>query len=526
MMKRSAPTLRNIGIMEMMSHPGLLGRWYNGASWDPWRAVLKATNGLPMSDGDVDFVRQVANRAPPKKRIREAWYVVSRRGGKDSIAAGIATHAAVSFDPAAILRPGERAVVACVAHERDAGKIIWRYIESYFDQVPPLKRMETRLAESDGVIELNNSVDVLVLTGSHRALRGRPILCAVLDEVCLYRDETSSSTAPDMELYRALLPGLSTIPQAQIIGISSPYKRSGLLFERWRKHYGQDSDDVFVIQAASHVMNPVLDTRDRDRQMEEDPTAARSEWYGEWRDDLVAFIDPTVVDNCVVKGRAELPYVPGITYVAGVDPSGGSSDSMTLSISHAIEDRGILDLAREWRAPFNPDDVVREIADICRRYGITRVIGDRYAGEWVRERFRVHGITYELASLTRSDLYLTLLPALNSPGRIELLDHKRVVSQLCALERRTARSGKDSVDHPKGQHDDVINAAAISLVVAALAPKSSADHWLEYMRRECEAAGIATTPSSPNFGYSFNADDMLQAEHDRQNGVPGGGWRR
>src|SRR6185437_562011 len=138
--------------------------------------------------------------------------------------------------------------------------------------------MVTRLAESDGVIELNNSVDVLVLTGSHRALRGRPILCAVLDEVCLYRDETSSSTAPDMELYRALLPGLSTIPQAQIIGISSPYKRSGLLFERLRKHYGQDSDDVLVNQAASHVMNPVLDTRDRDRQMEEDPTAARSEW--------------------------------------------------------------------------------------------------------------------------------------------------------------------------------------------------------------------------------------------------------
>ena len=38
---------------------------------------------------------------------------------------------------------------------------------------------------------------------------------------------------------------------------------------------------------------------------------------------------------------------------------------------------------------------------------------------------------------------------------------------MCALERRTARSGKDSIDHPPGGHDDVINAAAGALVEAA-----------------------------------------------------------
>jgi hypothetical protein len=37
---------------------------------------------------------------------------------------------------------------------------------------------------------------------------------------------------------------------------------------------------------------------------------------------------------------------------------------------------------------------------------------------------------------------------------------------LLSLERRTARSGKDSVDHPPAGHDDLINAAAGALTLA------------------------------------------------------------
>jgi hypothetical protein len=48
---------------------------------------------------------------------------------------------------------------------------------------------------------------------------------------------------------------------------------------------------------------------------------------------------------------------------------------------------------------------------------------------------------------------------LNS-GRIELLDHKRLVAQLCGLERRCARGGRESIDHAPGARDDLINAVA------------------------------------------------------------------
>jgi hypothetical protein len=93
------------------------------------------------------------------------------------------------------------------------------------------------------------------------------------------------------------------------------------------------------------------------------------------------------------------------------------------------------------------------------------VSGDHYGGAWPAERFKMHGIAYEAADKSKSDLYGELLPLLNS-GRVELLDHKRLIAQLCTLERRTARGGRDSIDHAPGAHDDVCNAVTGALLLA------------------------------------------------------------
>jgi hypothetical protein len=60
--------------------------------------------------------------------------------------------------------------------------------------------------------------------------------------------------------------------------------------------------------------------------------------------------------------------------------------------------------------------------------------------------------------------------------RIELLDNPRLISQLTSLERRTARSGKDSIDHPPGGHDDLINALA-GLASTVLAKSANLRFW-------------------------------------------------
>ena len=121
---------------------------------------------------------------------------------------------------------------------------------------------------------------------------------------------------------------------------------------------------------------------------------------------------------------------------------------------------------REIKPPFSPQSVVSEFATLLTSYGFFEVTGDKYSGQFVQELFRNAGVAYNESKRTKSEIYLDLLPALNS-GRIALLDDPKLVAQLVGLERRTGQN-KDTIDHGPGGHDDVINAAAGALTLAAL----------------------------------------------------------
>ena len=110
--------------------------------------------------------------------------------------------------------------------------------------------------------------------------------------------------------------------------------------------------------------------------------------------------------------------------------------------------------------------MVEEFCNTLKQYHITKVTGDRYAGEWAREPFRKRNVTYELSEKPKSDIYRDMLPLLNS-RKVQLLDDRRLISQLHGLERRTARGGKDSIDHGPVAKDDTANAVAGALVLAA-----------------------------------------------------------
>jgi hypothetical protein len=152
---------------------------------------------------------------------------------------------------------------------------------------------------------------------------------------------------------------------------------------------------------------------------------------------------------------------------------------MTLVIGHRGQgDVVVLDAVRERKPPFSPEDVVENFATLLKSYRVSKVVGDKYAGEWPRERFREHGVQYEPAAKPKSDLYRDLLPLINS-RRIELLDDQRLITQLSSLERRTARSGRDSIDHPPGAHDDRAN--SVAGVAAALAVRRGYDSSLSWV---------------------------------------------
>jgi hypothetical protein len=110
-------------------------------------------------------------------------------------------------------------------------------------------------------------------------------------------------------------------------------------------------------------------------------------------------------------------------------------------------------------------------------YGIHKIVGDRWAGGFPPEAFARKGISYEASKQTKADIYRSALPLLTS-GRVSLPKNERLTAQFASLERYVARGGHDVIDHPRDQHDDVCNACAGAMVLAAKPGYDASLSWV------------------------------------------------
>jgi hypothetical protein len=456
-------------ILDAIRIPDLWQSWFKDpATWAAWRGFLKVLFGEGLDPAELALFRECTGRQQPDPAgYNEAWLICGRRSGKSFILALIACYLATFKDWRPYLVPGEAATIMIVASDRQQARVILRYCRALLTGPQVLKQMVVR--EVAWEIELSNGVVIAVHAASYAAVRGYTVVALLLDELAFFSTDTDAAD-PDEEVINAARPAMATVPGAMMLVASSPYARRGALWNAYRRYWGGDSGSL-VWRASTRIMNPTIKQDFIDEQFERDPQSAAAEYGAEFRSDIASFVSREVVDAAVVPGRYELPRLRGAFYMALVDAAGGSgSDSMTLAIGHSegeLGERRVLDLVREWVPPFNPDDVTHEAAAILANYDITGIRGDRYGGEWVAERFREHGVTYEPAEKFKNDLYREFLPILNS-GRAELLDHRRLVVQFCALERRTARGGRESIDHPPNGHDDLANAVAGVLTLAGI----------------------------------------------------------
>jgi hypothetical protein len=425
-------------------------------TWANWIAFLKTLFALPMTEEELTVYRSCTGRERPSETpFHEAWVPTGRRSGKSLIAALVGVFLACFRNYRPFLARGERARVLIISPDRTQSSIVFGYIRSFLTSNSMLSRMvENERAES---IDLNNGVVISVVTCNYKSVRGFTSAAVICDEVAYWSADDGRN--PATEVLRALRPSLASIPGSLLLAISSPYSRSGPLWDMFQRHHGRDDSDILCWQAASRTMNPTISQAVIDRDMLLDPEAAQSEWYGTFRSDLESYLPEESIRAVTVQGRYELSPIPGIHYTAFVDPSGGRNDAAALGVAHLEKDRVVLDLARRWPAPHDPAVVVGEQAEILKGYGVNRITGDKYAGAWPEQEFRKFGIPYQSAAKDKSSLYLDFLPIVLS-GKIELLDSKHLFAELRSLERRTRKGGRDSVDHPPNSHDDLANSVA------------------------------------------------------------------
>jgi hypothetical protein len=374
------------------------------------------------------------------------------------MAALIAAYVATCIDHSDKLAPGEVGMILVLAMSQDQALVVFNYTVAFLQRSPILAGRIESLTTTE--IRLRGNIVIAVHSNDFRRVRGRTLLCVVFDEAAMWRSDESAN--PDREVYSAVLPSLIRTRGVLVI-ISTGYRRAGLLYDKWRQNYGSVADPgILVVQGSTLTFNPTFDRARIEVAKAADPEAAEAEWMGGFRSDLADFVSAAVLERCVGP-YDEIPPLQGCRYVGFVDPSGGAKDSFCMAIAHRDRESTaiVIDRLEEAVPPFSPEDVVRSYARVLKHYDVRSVMGDRFGGDWVRERFAKAQIGYCATTRVKSDLYQNLLPLLHS-GQIVLPNNARLLSQSCGLERKTRAGGRDSIDHgpQPNVHDDLSNCAA------------------------------------------------------------------
>ncbi len=366
-----------MNLLQAMGDVNLFGRQFSGPSWGPWRAFIATLFGLPVPPDQLELARECTGLSEgPSSPVREAWVVAGRRAGKSRIFALIAVYLATFRDWSSCLAPGERGYVLIIAAERQQTDSIMNFIRALLKETPLL----APLIAFEGVdeIALTNGITFAVATRSHRAVRSKTVIAALLDEVGVWQDAEASSNS-DAEVLAALLPAMATIPNSLLLAAGSPYGRRGVLWRNFERYLGKPGP-VLVWHAPSRVMNPLLPISEVERAYAADPARAAAEYDAQFRDSASNLIDADVLQACIAPGVVERERVPGRSYFAFVDAADGRAggDSMVLAIAHREERVAVLDLIREVKPPFSPERVVTGFARILQTYGLRSVQADRH----------------------------------------------------------------------------------------------------------------------------------------------------
>lgn len=451
-----------MNIIEAIGDPNLFGGFLgkDHASWQNWTVALQCLYGHRIHPKHNELITQCTGRSRrllPRAGFDAGLFLCGRRSGKSRAAALCAGFEAVFGGHETRLAPGEVGIVGVIAPTRKQAGIIHRYVRALFAGSGVLAG--EIVSEGKESFTLRNGLVIEVHTGDWRTVRGHTLCACIVDEVCFFGIEEESKVKSDTELTRAIKPSLAT-SRGRLVCISSPYARKGWAYQTWKRDHANDGGRALVWVAPSLVMNPCLDPQIVEDALQEDRAAARAEWLAEWREDVSEFLPRSVIESAVVGGRKELMPGGGVRYHGFVDVSGGRQDDAALAIGHRAESgKVVMDYLKRYGAPHSPVQIVENMCDILKRYGIKRIVGDRYSAQWVVDAFAGHGLRYAHSTKDKSSLYLEMLPGLCS-GQVELPDNEQLVSQLANLERRTRSGGRDTIDHPQGGKDDLANSVA------------------------------------------------------------------
>jgi hypothetical protein len=517
--------------------------------WDtlkgPQQAVLLAFYGCPLSQekddrgwsqedyfwaaqgfgvfDDLGYL-QALNEHPQyvAKEYRELWMVAGVRSGKSLIAATIAAYEAICGGHEESIKDGGRAYGFLVAQDLRAAQKAVIDFQVVLNAIPFVNKPYTGPGNYDGRmvsdptstrINFWNGMTIMTMPPTIKAIRGYDSPLAILDEIGVWPTDKDQANV-DSEVYDQALSRQATFDNGKMVGLSSPWIMSGMLYDRWRA--GTDGRNIFcspceIIRATERdpncpscflaressegklvyhlptaaFYNPMVKASWLKAKKAENPANFRRECMAEFQSSAASFLNPDYVEACVAKGVVERPPVvrePGKklsyepAYVAALDP-GFSRDAFAFGIGH-MDEKGVvvMDLIRHWKPqkgmPNNPAEILKEITPLMRMYNCTSALSDQAHFASLEQMALDQGWAIELlnfSSVSKNNIFGNLYTLVNQK-KISLLDRQEVTHELKALQRTLTNLGSVQISAPPGLHDD------LAVIVALIASRAV---WLD-----------------------------------------------
>lgn len=474
---------------------------------------------------------------------RELILVLGRRSGKSELSSIFAAYELYKLlrrgNPQSYygLPNGSEIRVLCVANDKEQAGIVYGSMQGHLESVDYFKNSFANQTQTylkfrtendrkrfgdDGKATINATFKSSIAKG----LRGRGIICAILDEIAFFVDDGKSSAE---QVYRAIYPSLAQfspkdkknkhIPLGQTHGrmvlISSPDAREGFFYRRYQMAMSGDkaASNTLVIQAPTWEVNPTLDREYYEVEYYKDPKVFMTEHGGEFSNRVRGFIEEWQdLQECIVPDlRPKLRGLPRELHWAGVDFA-LSGDGTAVALTRI--NQGKVELAyhevwypkKRWRdvnphldAPLVPyaltlqdvtrldiDELAAWIKALSTRFYIQKGIFDPWAGVVFEQVLHKKGLTqFEMRHFSPTEssnmfqlfkmsmykkqlaLYDWPLPELTT-GDSTSVRHSPLIAELLDLQMSSAGKNIYIVEAPKvaGKHDDQSDALARSVLLA------------------------------------------------------------
>lgn len=432
-------------------------------------------------------------------------HVVGAGGGKTYLLIALRLVYGMLTRDLSIAAPGQRCVALVVAPNDKLRQEAVNYALGACRSKPELKallRLPRGTSDEDTVSEFGLWRDDFkrevrfeagVATVGGYGARGRRFTDFALDECAFFRNDTYRVN--DADIFAA---GSSRVlPGGQSIIASTPWAKSGLLYNTWKANHAKPNTSVLVAHAPTLILNASPITRKMvEREYERDPDNAAREYGAQFVADAgTVFFDPDLIEQACTEEPFEL--TPRDRVAAGGD-FGFRSDSSALVMTALRGDKvhifDGLECRPEGGKPLKPgvtvEAFVKTIANRC-----WFVMADGWYREAIAEHLEKHKLTFVGAPALPHETYVRARMLLKEG---KLVIHRvpfraRLIQQLSEVTGHATSGGGVSIHHARwatGGHGDLCAAfvlavwQAVGMTVPETRKEPGTPEWFEEQKEK------------------------------------------